>query len=122
LPVQKPVVLKWCLANVELSMAPLAAPCIGHERAARWDARFDDAFLLRIARGAGVNPEAIILSAFPVGPLDRRLVIASFGDGAFRIVDRHPCWHAVERFECPTMTAKLSGHGLVADKLGILVA
>ena len=36
---QKSDCLKWSLADVGLSTAPLAAPCAGQERAARWVTR-----------------------------------------------------------------------------------
>jgi len=36
---QKFAAVRWILAKVELSTAPLAAPCAGQERAARWVTR-----------------------------------------------------------------------------------
>ena len=52
-----------------------------------FDARLDDAFLLRVAWRAGIDLEPVALGAFGIGPLHIRLVDAGFGDGAFGVVD-----------------------------------
>lgn len=82
----------------------------------------DDALLLRVARRAGVDPEAVAFRAFGVGALDVGLIQAGAGDGALGVVDDEPAGHPAEPLERMAVAGEPGGDGLVANHLDVLVA
>ena len=85
------------------------------------DAGLDPAFLLRISRRAGLDPEAIAQGQFLIGPLYLGIPGAGPGDGALGVVDDQPRRHPAEPLEGPTVAGQPGLDLLVADDLGILV-
>ncbi len=98
-------------------------------------ARFDDAFhlhpmkldfmgtpVLRVARRAGIDPEAVALRALGVGPLHLGVAGAGAGDGALGVVDDQPRRHRTEPLEGPLVAAQPGAHALVPHELHVLVA
>lgn len=63
-----------------------------------FDARFNDAFLLRVVRRTGIDPETVSVSEACVGTLDFGIVRAGPDDRALRVVDflcpRPLCGHS----------------------------
>jgi len=86
-----------------------------------FDARLDDALLLRIVWRTGIDPEAIPLRTVCVGALHLRVVHAGLGDGALGVVNDDLLGHGRKPLEGTAVTAEPGGDGLVSDEFNVMV-